>query len=101
MAYPLAVADEELDDLGVVTTRQVLDGDEAVALVIHDSEGDWQFLHHSLVPLSEEDARIVHISHLFALDPSLEALGSLPEGSAASRQSRDDPWEITEYTDEP
>jgi hypothetical protein len=75
----------------VITVSQVLDGRSIVRYVTHDkSDGAWQFLDGGNV--AEADARVVGLSEMIALDPTLMALADLPLGWYAERSAQDSPW---------
>ncbi|MGY1725601.1 hypothetical protein ACI79J_01390 [Geodermatophilus sp. SYSU D01062] len=72
----------EPPDLGVITTRQVLDG-APVRLVSHDEDdGGWQFLCGTTS--DPADGRIVHLSHVVNDRPQLAAMADLPLGWVAA-----------------
>jgi hypothetical protein len=61
-----------------------------ILLVIHEDDGDWQFLDGGFV--NEENAVVVHIGHVFEKHPDLRSLADLPEGRAAERDSVTGEW---------
>ncbi len=72
--------------------RQIMDGDKPILLVSHDSdEGMWQFLDGDAV--SMDDAMLVLLKNVVALDPTVAELADLPIGWQASRRTVDDPWQ--------
>ena len=67
-----------------------------ILLVIHEHDGDWQFLDGGYV--DDIDAVAVHIEHVFEKHPDLRLLADLPKGWAAERNSiagewRRSPWQ--------
>jgi hypothetical protein len=84
------VAGFENRDLGVYTSTLVRHG-MPVTLVLHDAEGDWQFL--SSTENDPEQCVHTHLSHLVAGDPTLHALADLPLGWKAWRESAGEPWQ--------
>jgi hypothetical protein len=89
----LAVREWRFDDppnLAVITTRQVLDGREAVLSVSHDADDSgWQFLGQTV---DEADAAVVGLAEIVALAPSVTALHDLPLGWRAWRSNPRSPW---------
>lgn len=81
---------QEEKNLGVFTTRQVLEG-KPILYVYHDEEGDWQF-HSEDEPL-EEDVRLVALTAIVGIDPGIVALHQLAYGERAWRASAADEWE--------
>ena len=75
----------------VFTTRQVLDGEEPILRVTHESDDHgWQFLGSDA---REKDAKIIALHEAVELDPSVLQLADLPPGWHAWRDSIDSPWE--------
>ena len=68
-----------------------MDGSKPILYVVHDEEGDWQFLDGGDV--SEEDANLVSLESITELDPTVNALADLPTGWAAERAAADKSWE--------
>jgi hypothetical protein len=79
------------------TMRQVVDGKEPILRVVHDDDGDWQFIGAS--DASEEDAAIVGLGSIYDLDPSIGELADLPPGWQAIRDRRDGPWAHSKLVD--
>ncbi len=77
------------DDPLVFVEKNMFDG-VPVLTVYHELDGDWQYL-TSLNP-SPADAQMVHQSHVYATDPSLKTLHSMPKGTWAARAARGEPW---------
>jgi hypothetical protein len=61
-----------------------------ILLVLHDDDGDWQFLDGDAV--DDKDAVAVHIGHVFENHPDLRVLADLPQGWAAERDSPAGQW---------
>jgi len=79
------------ENYAVVTVSRILDGSKPILYVVHDEDGDWQFLDGGDV--SEDDAKVVSLMQVVGLDPSLKSLADLPTGWKAERRSADQPWE--------
>ena len=72
-------------------TREVMDREEPILVVSHDSDDHgWQFIGSS--DGTPENARIILLSEAVGLDPSVLQLADLPVGWHAWRDSPDDPW---------
>ena len=79
----------EAKNLGIFTTRQWLDHNRPILRVVHDTDGDWQFLTGDQEP---DDIRIVALEQMVLRDPSLNEVFDLDYGQAAERDSIDDAW---------
>lgn len=76
--------------LGVYSTRDVMNGESPILLVVHDREGDWQFL--SGGPFESDNGVLIHLSHIVEDHPEIHELRDLPRGWAAERDSVEQPW---------
>lgn len=85
-------------DTGCFTTKLVLEG-SPILRVYHEYDGDWQFHGDSSQSASEEDARLVCLTEMVSLDPSLQELHDLPCGWRAERLSTNGQW--TRHKDHP
>ena len=75
------------------TLRQIMDGEAPILLVCRDAEdGTWQFLDGNTV--SMDDALLVALSNVYAIDESIGKLADLQVGWQAARESKDDSWVI-------
>lgn len=79
----------EAKNLGVFTTRQHLELDKPILTVLHDEEGDWQFLTNDQ---EEEDARVIYLEDIIKRDATLNELFNLGYGEYAERGSLDQQW---------
>ena len=68
-------------DVLVLTTKAIAFDGAPVAGVVHDEEGEWQFLDDPAVDMA--DLTIVHLAHVVARRPELAAVADLPEGFEA------------------
>ena len=74
----------------VFTTRQVLEREEPILRVTHDSDDHgWQFLGSDA---RAEDAKIILLEEAVELDPSVLQVADLPVGWHAWRTSVEGPW---------
>ena len=84
---------EEPESTLVFTVAQILEGWEPILKVTHDrDDGAWQFLPAGRPP-SEQDARMVSLAQIVALDPSVALLANLPRGGEAKRKAAHLPWQ--------
>ncbi|MDU1891279.1 MAG: hypothetical protein E6767_11365 [Dysgonomonas sp.] len=81
---------DEIDNKVVITTRYVLDAGSLITYVTYDDDGDWQFFGDEEV--SENDARVISVKQILALDASLYSLPDLELGQSASRLDEDSDW---------
>lgn len=84
-------------DLAVFTTRQVLEG-LPILRVIHEADGDWQFLCDTTYEV--EDLKIVALSEIAKRDPSLNELYQLDYGWQAYRVVEAADWQMEESASE-
>ena len=94
LAHQLGWPFSEGKNRAVITTNRVLDGSHPILRVSHDSDGDWQFLCGH--PFSTADGRIVCLSTIVDLHPSIAEVADLPEGWQATRDSSNSPWQLEE-----
>ncbi|NML23824.1 DUF4262 domain-containing protein [Pseudoflavitalea sp. G-6-1-2] len=79
----------EAKNLGIFTTRQWLDLEQPILRVVHDHDGDWQFLTGDQLP---EDIRLVCLEEMVQKDQTLNELFSLDYGESAERLFVGDKW---------
>jgi hypothetical protein len=79
----------EPKNLGIITTRQWVDLNQPILRVVHDDEGDWQFLTGDQVLA---DGRVVALEQLTLKDPTLNDLFNLDYGEAADRSHLGGNW---------
>lgn len=87
----------EASSMGVFTTRQWLELDRPILRVVHDHDGDWQFLTGDQLL---EDARIVCLADLVERDPTLNKVFNLDYGEAAERAAVGEKWTRSEVAEE-
>ena len=81
---------KEPESVAVVTLARVIDGSQPILIVVHDEDGDWQFLDGGKV--TEQDAATVSLKRVVDLEPAVKNLADLPPGWAAERDATDKPW---------
>ncbi len=80
----------EEKNLAVFTTKQFTEG-KPILKVVHDADGEWQFLTGD--EISMDDAAMVSLEQLVLKDFSLNDLFDLDYGQEAERKSIDNKWE--------
>jgi hypothetical protein len=91
--WPFPVSPDAL----VLTTKSIAFGSAPVMGVVHDEEGEWQFLDNPAVDM--KDLTIVHLAHVMARRPELGVVADLSLGFEAwldgqgrwQRDALDDP----------
>jgi len=81
---------QEAKSAAVITLKRIIDGSQPILYVVHDEDGDWQFLDGGDV--EEADAATVSLENILQRDASLRSLADLPTGWAAERDAADQPW---------
>ncbi len=79
----------EVKNLAVFTTRQWLEQNKPILQVVHDEEGDWQFLTGDQMP---EDVKLVALEQMVLRDSSLNDIFNLDYGEQAERDSLIGKW---------
>ena len=79
----------EAKNLGIFTTRQWLELDKPILRVVHDIDGDWQFLTGDQMP---EDIRLVALEQMIIKDKTLNEVFNLDYGYSAKRKFIGDEW---------
>lgn len=77
----------------VITTRFVIYDNSEIIRIIHEENGDWQFLGRE-ANLEESDAVIISLGEMMDLDNTLGIVESLPLGKQALRTNKMSPWYI-------
>jgi Domain of unknown function (DUF4262) len=79
----------EARNLGIFTTRQWLELGKPILRVIHDEDGDWQFLTGDQLP---EDIKLVALEQMTVRDQTLNEVFDLDYGETADREFIGDKW---------
>ncbi|KUJ52222.1 DUF4262 domain-containing protein [Chryseobacterium sp. JAH] len=88
----------EPKNLTTFTTRQWLEEKKPILRVVHDNEGDWQFLTGDQMP---EDIKIVALEQLIKSDKTLNEIFDLDYGEEAEREHIGGEWKRNQMeTDE-
>jgi len=78
----------------VITTHQILAGNDVIVVVNLDDEGDWQALGDE--EPTDDDLEVVSVEDILILDPTLNTLPDLQPGQSAERASVEEAWEIVD-----
>ena len=81
-------------NLTVFTTASVLQRTQPIQRVVHDGDGDWQFLPDT-EDINNEEPKLVGLGTMIAFDPTLRPLLSLKWNQVAVRTSVDTNWVIS------
>ncbi len=79
-----------MPDTAAISLKRIMDGSHSILYVVHDENGDWQFLDGDEV--FEEDAATVSLKNVVELDPSITSLADLPRDWAAERSAVGQDW---------
>ncbi len=82
---------DDAENTAVITLTRIMNGSQPILYVVHDEDGDWQFLDGGDV--SEEDAATVSLKNIANHDPSVKLLADLPAGWAAERDAVGKEWQ--------
>lgn len=82
----------EAENLAVITLASILARERPILSVYHEAgPGGWQFLSNDAEPDMRE-ARVVALSEMLEIDPSVAELADLPVGWVAWRQCEKSRW---------
>jgi hypothetical protein len=89
----------EVKNLATFTTKQWIEQQKPILRVVHDNDGDWQFLTGDQLP---EDIKIVALEELILQDKTLNEIFDLDYGERAEREFIGGQWKRNkvEYDDE-
>ncbi len=81
---------DDVPNLGVFVTHEVLRQGMPILWVVHDCDGDWAFGGEGDVEV--DTTSLVCLSHVVDDHPEVAELADLPRGWRADRNSADDLW---------
>lgn len=84
-------------NVAAFTVRSVWDDKRPIVYVYHDDDGAWQF--HPGRKVHENEACVVALEEIVALDSSVALVADLPLGWCAWRTSPQAPWHREQVTD--
>lgn len=85
-----------MNNVAVITTKYVIENESPIVLVFKDIEGDWQFFGKE-ENIGEEDGRVVSLSEILDIDPSIEDILWIDNGTQAWREGYDKEWKYSKY----
>ena len=85
----------EEKNLGIFTTRQWLEDNEPILRVVHEEDGDWQFLTKEM---DFDNVKLVALQSMIKRDPTLNQLFDLEYGEQAERSFIGDKWRRSQFT---
>lgn len=80
----------ETENTAVITTLRVVRQESPVLCVVHDENGDWQFLDGN--DIRTEDAVVVSLGSIVKRDNSLASIAGLGSGCQAWRENIGYSW---------
>lgn len=83
----------ENKDTAVFTTRQFIELQYPVLSVIHNHDGDWEFLTDCQFP---EDIRVIALIEMINYDDTLNSVFNLDYGEMASREYIRNSWNVSQ-----
>jgi hypothetical protein len=86
----------EKKNLAVFTTRQWIELNKPILRVVHENDGDWQFLTGDQMP---DDVRVVALDELVLIDKTLNEVFNLEYGESAERKKIGGDWVRNEAKD--
>ncbi|MFI4916503.1 MAG: hypothetical protein ACIAS6_08375 [Phycisphaerales bacterium JB060] len=75
-----------------LSLKRIFSEGQPILYVCHDEEGGYQFLDGG--EASEDDAAVVALEEVYALDPTIAEVACLPPGWEAFRERVEDPWRL-------
>ena len=84
-------------NLGIFTTRQWLENNEPILRVVHEEDGDWQFLTKEI---DFENGKVVALEQMILRDETLNELFDLEYGEEAERDFIGDKWRRNKFENE-
>ncbi len=82
----------------VFTSMQVIVNSMPILYVVHDEDGDWQFLSGHETG-DDKDGRIISLGTALNRDNTLKDILWITKGSKAFRKDTNSEWEIMPYKD--
>ena len=81
-------------DIGIITTKYVMSNQSPVMWIIHDEDGDWQFIGQE--EISPSDAMVVSLGRLLEKHQEVETVvRELLSGHQAKREGLNSIWIIS------
>ncbi len=86
----------ETENTAVITTSRVVKQESPVLCVVHDENGEWQFLDGNDIKI--EDAVVVSLGSIIKHDNSLVSVAGLKSGCQAWRENIGYSWKQSKLT---
>lgn len=86
---------DEPGNTACFTCDHVLEHKRPINYVVHDIEGDWQFLCGE-EGHDESNIRIIALDQALQIDASVRLVASMPGGKSAKRRNTNEKWTIFE-----
>jgi hypothetical protein len=80
----------ENPNLGVFTTHKILKNEDPILVIIHDADGDWQFLAGGTLDM--DGAAMAAMKQMIEIDKSVESELDMPIGWVAVRSTKEGEW---------
>jgi hypothetical protein len=80
----------------VVTQRKIMEKKEPILFVLHDKDGDWQFLAADEFGGMDQVVELA-LNDIIKMDSSIAQVAELPQGWKAIRRNTSLPWTISIY----
>lgn len=75
----------------VFTTVYVIENNSPIVYISHDMDGDWQFFGPEQ-NVGIDESRIVLLGEIIEMDPSIQKVLDIPNGTTAYRKSQESEW---------
>ncbi len=85
-------------NLGVFVHTSIIRDNHPTRFVAHDTDGEWSFTDGGVI--LSTNISLVALHQMLTIDPSLQALATLPPGYYAERSDRDSAWTISPLDDD-
>jgi hypothetical protein len=82
-----------------ITTKRIVYEGEPILGVVHETDGDWQFVDNG--PLELDDVLLVHLGHIVDHHPEVLEVADLGPGWQAWRDDAKSPWRRSPLTVQP
>ena len=87
----------EEKNLGIFTTRQWLEDKDPILRVVHEEDGDWQFLTESI---DFDNGKVVALEQMLLRDKTLNEVFDLEYGEEAEREFNGGEWKRNKFESE-
>ncbi|MCR5570342.1 MAG: hypothetical protein K6G31_13890 [Paludibacteraceae bacterium] len=81
------------DNIYVFSTKGIVENNVSINYIVHDEEGDWQFLNLD-EDLTEDNARLLSLEEVINMDNSIEKILDMDLGYYAIKSESTNAWII-------